>query len=102
MISLSVPSVAPSNLTLTPLTESSIKAEWDEMQTNISGYIIFYREVEFNGDYKRLATLKTATLFGLQPHTQYEFRVLAYNENGNGVSSKVNSAFTKESGMSQT
>ena len=71
------------------------------MRTNVSGYILFYRAAEFRGDYKRLATVETtATLFGLKPYTKYEFRVLASNENGNGVSSKVNSVSTKESGMS--
>ena len=67
---------------------------------NVSGYILFYRDVELNGDYRRISTAATtATIYGLKPHTKYDFRVLANNGNGNGISSKVISATTKESGM---
>ncbi len=103
MVSFLVSAVAPSNLTLTQLKKSSIQAEWDEVPTNVSGYILFYREMEFNGNYKSLPTLKTkATISGLKPNTRYSLRLLAYNEHGNGVASKVNVAFAKESGMSST
>ena len=71
------------------------------METNVSGYILFYSEMASNGHYKRLSTLDTtATISGLKPNTDYNFRVLAFNENGNGISSPVKSASTKESGMS--
>ena len=100
-----VPTSAPLNFTLTPLSVTSIKAEWMEIPSgyrngNISGYILFYKEKLLRAQpYDSIATDKlNVTLQGLKIFTEYSFRVLAYNENGNGIATTEAHVYTKESG----
>ena len=102
-----MPSSPPANFSLTPLTMSSIRAGWKEIPSgqtngNISGYILFYREKLLRSEpYKSIATVKTTvTLLGLKTYTEYTFRILGYNENGNGIASQERDVYTKESGIS--
>ena len=53
----------------------------------ITGYIVFHRELT-EVDYTSTATMhQRITIQGLKAATQYALRVLAYNNNGNGLSS---------------
>eukprot|EP00794_Sanderia_malayensis_P015286 gene15286-16863_t len=103
-----VPTSAPLNFTLTALSTTSIKAEWgevpkDQQNGNVTGYILFYREkMLISASYKSLATVKLdATILGLSVFTEYVFRILSYNRNGNGLASTEETIHTKESTPSQ-
>ena len=105
-IDLSVPGSPPLNFTLTPLTSTSITASWEEpplqhQNGNITGYILFYKEKLLRSEpYSSIATTDLKlTLFGLKVFTEYTFRVLAYNENGNGIATEERYIYTKESSM---
>lgn len=100
-----VPTSAPLNFTLTPLSVTSIKAEWMEIPIgyrngNITGYILFYKEKLLRAQpYDSIATDKlSVTLQGLKTFTEYSFRVLAYNKKGNGIATTEAHVYTKESG----
>ena len=102
----SVPGSAPLNFTLTPLSATSIRADWMEIPTshrsgNISGYILFYKEKLLrNQPYDSIATDRlSVTIQGFKRYTEYTFRVLAYNENGNGIATLETHVFTEESGV---
>ena len=102
----SVPASPPLNFTLTPLSTTSIKAEWKQVPENkrngnITGYIVFYREKALPAEpYKSLATTHlNSTLVGLSTFTEYTLRVLSYNKNGNGLASEEQSVYTAESGI---
>ena len=98
-----VPSSPPSNIHVVNKTTDSISITWDEVPLNhsngaIKGYIVFYKE-KMRSLYNSMATLqKNIALFGLKFFTEYSIRVLAYTENGNGVSSHEISVLTSESG----
>ena len=101
-----VPTSAPLNFTLTPFSVTSIKAEWKQIPSahqngNVSGYILFYKEKLLRAQpYDSIATDKlTVTLQGLKTFTEYSFRILAYNENGNGIATQETHVYTKESGI---
>ena len=67
-------------------------------KVEVKGYILFYRE-KIRNSYTSIATLQqNVTLVGLKTHTEYSFRLLAYNSNGNGVASDEVNQFTSESG----
>ena len=94
------------NFTLTPLSATSVRAEWMEVPAsyrngNISGYILFYREkILRNQPYESIATDKLSVILqGLKIYTEYTFRVLAYNKNGNGIATLETHIFTEESGV---
>ena len=97
-----VPSVAPTNVKAVSLSSSSIEVTWRSNATlNISGYILFYREKLLRSEaYQSIATHNLSiTLQGLKAYTEYILRVLAYNDRGNGLSTRSLSVRTKEAGI---
>ena len=62
---------------------------------------MFYKEKVLRAQpYMSIATHKlNVVLQGLKIYTEYTFRVLAYNENGNGIATEETQVYTKESGM---
>lgn len=68
--------------------------------TGVIGYIVFYREKAMTSSpYKVMSSTNTTLVIaGLHPGTSYNLRLLAYTENGNGVSSKPFENSTKETG----
>ena len=81
-------------------------ATWEQVATNqsngnITGYILFYKEKLLRSQhYQSIATTNlTVTLRGLLSYTEYVFRVLAYNENGNGLAGDAMSIYTQDTGI---
>ncbi|XP_065061575.1 uncharacterized protein LOC135688582 isoform X2 [Rhopilema esculentum] len=99
-----VPSASPINFTLSAPEPNMVMAKWERVATNhrngnITGYILFYKEKLLRAEhYQSIATTNlTVTLRGLLSYTEYMFRVLAYNENGNGLASDAMTIFTQDS-----
>ena len=95
-VSFIVPSTPPPNITLTSNSSTTIRIDWrpiDAQNTNgnISGYLVFYREVLGTGEnYDVMATSDLyAEMENLKPGTEYAVRVLGYNEKGNGIASRL-------------
>ena len=95
----------PANFTLIPLSATSIKSIWNEVpqsqqNSNIEGYILFYKETQLRSEpYTSLATEHlNVTVLGLKLYTDYTFRLLAYNRNGNGIATRERHVTTQESG----
>ncbi|EJL63433.1 beta strand repeat-containing protein, partial [Flavobacterium sp. CF136] len=82
-VSMSTLLGAPTGLTLTSTTTSSINFSWTAVSGAI-GYKIFK-----NGDSPITTTAATGSFSGLTASTNYTIRVLAYNASGDGLSSSV-------------
>ena len=82
---------------------TSINVTWDEVPLlnqngAITGYIVFYKEATAT-EYTSSATMhRSIQIKGLKAATQYALRVLAYNNNGNGVASQRIVLLTSEMG----
>lgn len=92
--------IAPSGLTLTPLTTNQIKLSWTDNSTNETGFKI-ERATASAGPWTSIRTnaanLTTYTNTGLTAATVYYYRVYAYNGSGNSGYSPVKSATTGNS-----
>lgn len=99
---LSQKPAAPSNLTATPISSSSIKLQWSDRSTNETGFKVYRK----NGNQWTLvktlgAGVTSYTNTGLKANTTYTYTVQSYNSagasqyNGNGtVSAKTKSGTT--------
>ena len=82
---------------------TSINVTWDEVPLSnqngaITGYIAFYKEATAT-NYTSSATMhRSIHIRGLKAATQYTLRVLAYNNNGNGIASEMVVLSTTEMG----
>jgi hypothetical protein len=90
--------VAPSNLTATPLSTSSIRLAWADNATNESGYLL---ERSADGTtFTTIATLGANTTAyddtGLAEGTTYYYRVRAFNVAGQSAPSNVAVATTAD------
>ncbi|XP_022810088.1 receptor-type tyrosine-protein phosphatase S-like [Stylophora pistillata] len=93
-----VPSQAPSNLTLSASSSTSITASWQlppvySRHGIIVGYKLFYKKKGFMGSMS-VVTINDGTTFsgvitGLDKYTEYEFQVLAFTSHGDGPKSSV-------------
>ena len=103
--SISAPSQAPSNLSLTAKTSTSIEASWqlppeDSRNGIITGFKIFYKMKGSSGSSTQITINNRSTLTnvvtGLDEYTEYEFEVLAFTAVGDGPNSSVMSVRTEE------
>ncbi|XP_065672262.1 uncharacterized protein LOC100211324 isoform X2 [Hydra vulgaris] len=99
-----LPSSPPENVSVIPVSSNSFNITWNPVSKtwndifNIKGYIVFYRRIQGSSShYSAIGSSSySACIIDLLPGTQYIFRVLAYTEYGNGVSSKPVIVATKE------
>jgi hypothetical protein len=84
---------APTGLTVTGTTSSSVSLSWTAPSGSVSGYYV-YR----NGTQAGSVTGTTGTVSGLSASTTYSFTVAAYNSAGTGSQSSAVQATTSSSG----
>ena len=84
---------APTGLTVTGTTSSSVSLSWTAPSGTVSGYY-----VNENGSRAASVTGTTATISGLAASTTYSFTVIAYNSAGQSPASSAVSATTSSSG----
>ncbi|HTU73754.1 MAG TPA: glycosyl hydrolase family 18 protein [Trebonia sp.] len=84
---------APTGLTVTGTTSSSVSLSWTAPAGPVSGY-----DVEQNGSQAASVTGTTATISGLAASTTYSFTVIAYNSAGESPASGAVSGTTSSSG----
>ena len=103
-----VPSQAPSNLSATVKTSTSIEASWqlppeDFRNGNITGFKLLYKKKGSSESSTELTINSGSTLTkvvtGLDKYTEYEFQVLAFTSVGDGPKSTVKVEKTREDGM---
>ena len=88
VLTVSVPG-PPQDLHVVPLSPHSIKIEWSppNMAADITTYKLYYYKVGAPEEHDLNTDLATSYILdGLTGYTEYSFRVLAYNQNGAGVS----------------
>ena len=94
---LLAPSTAPTCVTVSKVTSTSITVQWGEVDCihrngDITGYTVRYR-VQVNGSTQSVSVSgggSTQTIiFGLIPSTNYSIEVAAVNSVGTGVYSNV-------------
>ncbi|XP_022783169.1 neogenin-like [Stylophora pistillata] len=100
-----VPSQAPSSLTVTAVTSTTITASWQlpplaSRNGMITGFKLFFKERASAGSVTTLLINSGSTLrrnvTGLKKYTEYEFQVLASTSVGNGPKSPSKVERTKE------
>jgi hypothetical protein len=84
---------APTGLTVTGTTSSSVSLSWTPPAGTVTGY-----DVDENGSQVASVTGTTATITGLAASTTYSFTVIAYNSAGQSPASSAVSATTSSSG----
>lgn len=84
---------APTGLSVTGTTSSSVSLSWTAPSGTVSGYY-----VDENGSQAASVTGTTATISGLAASTTYSFTVIAYNSAGQSPASGAVSATTSSSG----
>lgn len=101
--SITVPSKAPVNLSLTAKTSTSIEASWqlppaDGRNGIIRGFKVFYKRKGSSVSSRTInsGSTLTAVVSGLDEYTEYEFQVLAFTSKGDGPKSDPKPATTKE------
>src|SRR5580704_8559186 len=87
------PPGAPTGLTVTGTTSSSVSLSWTAPSGTVTGY-----DVDENGSQVTTATGTSATVTGLAASTSYNFTVAAYNSAGTSPQSSQVSATTASSG----
>ena len=105
---ISVPSQAPSGLTLIASSSTSIIASWQlppkiaRHGRSITGFKLFYQKKGSSGSMNMSNINNGATLFedvtGLEKFAEYEFQLLAFTPDGDGPKSSVKVERTKEDG----
>jgi chitinase len=84
---------APTGLTVTGTTSSSVSLSWTAPSGTVTGY-----NVDENGSQVASVTGTTATITGLAASTTYSFTVIAVNSAGDSPASSAVSATTSSSG----
>ena len=102
-----VPSQPPTAFQLTASSSTSITASWQlppvfARHGNIAGFKLFYKKKGAAGSATTLTISDGATLnrtvSGLNKYKEYEFQVLAFTSDGDGINSSVVVERTKEDG----
>ncbi|KAJ8311643.1 hypothetical protein KUTeg_010998 [Tegillarca granosa] len=79
------------NVRAIPMSPDSILVQWDPPRYpkgTIVKYLIIYYEVGANGEHRVESPTLSYMLNGLEKYRDYSFRVVAYNENGEGMSTE--------------
>jgi chitinase len=84
---------APTGLTVTGTTSSSVSLSWTAPSGTVTGYYVYK-----NGSQTATVTGTTETVTGLSASTSYTFTVAAYNSNGTSPQSSQVSATTSGNG----
>ena len=101
------PTKAPSSLSLTAKTSTSIEASWqlppaEDRNGNITGFKLFYKKKDSSGSSTEKTinggSTLTKVVAGLDKYTEYEFEVLAFTSVGDGPKSSLESQRTMEDG----
>jgi chitinase len=87
------PPAAPTNLTVSGTTSSSVSLSWTAPSGTVTGYY-----VDENGSQAASVTGTSTTISGLAASTTYTFTVLAYNSGGESPASSQVSGTTSSSG----
>ena len=91
------PPAAPSKLTVTPTSTTSIRLDWQDNASDETGFVL--QGSSPDGALVLTATIpanaQTFTVTGLNPTTPYTFRVIAQNAAGNSAASNEASATTQ-------
>jgi hypothetical protein len=87
------PPTAPTGLTVTGTTSSSVSLSWTAPSGTVTGYDVYK-----NGTQALTASTTSATVTGLAASTSYTFTVAAYNSAGTGSQSSSVQATTAASG----
>ncbi|MFM8479516.1 MAG: fibronectin type III domain-containing protein [Planctomycetaceae bacterium] len=88
---------APTNLTLTAVSQSQINLAWTDNSSNESGFLV---EQSLDGiNFTLIATVgpnvRNWSATGLRANTRYYFRVRAFNAGGNSAYSNIANIRTK-------
>ena len=95
---ISVPSQAPSGLSVATRTSTSIKASWQlppeyARHGTITGFKLFFKKKDSVGSPFNITINDggsyTKDITGLSIYTEYEFQVLAFTSKGDGPKSSV-------------
>ena len=101
------PTRAPSSLSLTAKTSTSIEASWqlppaEDRNGVIRGFKLFYKKKGSSESITQITINSGSTLTkvvtGLDEYTEYEFEVLAFTSVGDGPKSSAKTKRTKEDG----
>ena len=91
----------PTEVKISEQNNSTVHISWQAVNSTqqigvVTGYILFYREeLGLPTSYIGSPTMNlSVTLTGLKRNTKYLFRILAYNEKGNGVPTEIYSITT--------
>ena len=94
---------APTDVSTAIVSSRFITITWarpvNADETNINGYSVYYKRQDSNRERVVNSTrgnLEEVNIQGLQPGTNYAFRVVGYNDHGNGDSSDVLSVKTDD------
>lgn len=98
---------APTNVQVTDTTATSARLNWvpaeDDSASTIESYIIQYRRKYSPGtSYDEISDVLGTefAVTGLSPHTVYEMRIIAVNNIGRGLPSRIVDVPTGETSMS--
>ncbi|KAK3612593.1 hypothetical protein CHS0354_042101 [Potamilus streckersoni] len=89
----------PVKLRASEITADSLKLTWEPGGMGpVQSYTILYKPKHFTGDYAKIVNIRLTeyTIDQLQAYTQYEFRVLASNNLGDGIPSSPIEVVTGE------
>ena len=95
---LKTPPSAPSGLTISNLTSSSLDLNWTDNSTNEDGFYV--EQSEAGGAYSQIADVTSnsnnLSITNLSPSTSYSFRVRGYNNGGSSAYSNTATGTTLE------
>lgn len=84
-VTVLVPPGIPTNLTASNITPTSVKLAWGVPTGTVTGYRIYKNDVLI-----QTTTATNYTVNGLFPGTNYNFKVSAYNSDGESLMSSIN------------
>ena len=102
MISFSVPSQPPTDVTVTVLDSTGISVHWGPVSQIDQNGIITHYQVEYTSSISTAAfntTLMSLPINGLEEYTEYTLRIRAFTSVGGGPFSQPVTATTLQDGL---